>query len=266
MAYSTRVSSLSDRIAQQARASTQASTQQSLTNMHAQSAAQFGNQRINQGAMDKAPGGTIEGRIQDDLYKSPAQVAMNPVAGAQELSRGADAGSRAMSFNQRLTDLARQKAQKDAAARASAAGNGGGGNVAATAGNANFKHTGPVGSGRQGVVNLASTYLGSRYVLGGNNYSGIDCSGLVQQVYRQFGFNLPRLAHQQSAVAGIRTSISNLRPGDLVGWNDGSHIAIYAGNGMIIQAANPSQGVIRSHLSAQTNQGYFGVALRFPGE
>jgi len=121
--------------------------------------------------------------------------------------------------------------------------------------------------GRAKAIRLASTYLGSRYVLGGNTHQGIDCSGLVQQVYRQLGFNPPRLAAQQAAyMPGVRTSINNLRPGDLVAWADGSHIAIYAGNGQIIQAANPRQGVIRSPLNQQTNRNYYGLAIRFPGE
>lgn len=121
--------------------------------------------------------------------------------------------------------------------------------------------------GRAKAIGLASGYLGTPYVLGGNSKGGIDCSGLVQQVYRQLGFNPPRLAAQQAAaMPGVRTSINNLRPGDLVAWADGSHIAIYAGNGYVIQALNPRQGTIRSHLSQQTNQNYYGIAVRFPGE
>lgn len=121
--------------------------------------------------------------------------------------------------------------------------------------------------GRAKAIQLASGYLGTPYVLGGNSKGGIDCSGLVQQVYRQLGFNPPRLAAQQAAaMPGVRTSINNLRPGDLVAWADGSHIAIYAGGGYVIQALNPRQGTIRSHLSQQTNQNYYGIAVRFPGE
>lgn len=118
------------------------------------------------------------------------------------------------------------------------------------------------------IVGAASTYVGRPYVLGGNDYRGIDCSGLVQQVYRRFGYNFPRLANQQAqAIPGVRTSVNNLKPGDIVVWPDpGGHIAIYAGNGYVIQAANPRQGVIRSHLSEQLNQKYYGIAMKFPGE
>lgn len=123
---------------------------------------------------------------------------------------------------------------------------------------------------RAGIIGEASSYLGNRYVMGGNTHSGIDCSGLVQQVYRKFGIELPRLAAQQrDTMPGIRTSVNNLKAGDLVAWTDGSHVAIYAGDGYIIQAANPNQGVIKSKLTNQvgyTPNSVIGIAIRFPGE
>lgn len=211
---------------------------------------EFDNQRISRGTEATTPGGTVSEPAQaPQTEQKDASVALNPVAGAKEVTAGVDAGDRALNFNSRLTGMAQEKQKRDAARSRQGGGPGG-----------------PIGAGRQGVIDLASTYLGSRYQMGGNNYAGIDCSGLVQQVYSQFGFNLPRLAADQAAVAGMRTSVNNLRPGDLVAWGDGSHIAIYAGNGQIIQAANPRQGVIRSNLSEQTNQNYYGVALRFAGE
>ena len=229
----------------------------------------FDNQRLTAPRAPSTPGGTTESQFKLNDAAKNEQVALSPVSGAQELTRGVmDAGQRALSFNSRLTALAQQKAARQAAERARASQNGAGygGSGKNTVVNANYRPGGPVGRGRQGVLDLASTYLGSPYVLGGNSYNGIDCSGLVQQVYSKFGFNFPRLAADQAAVAGMRTSVNNLRPGDLVAWADGSHIAIYAGNGMVIQALNPGQGTIKSHLSEQTNQNYYGVALRFPSE
>jgi cell wall-associated NlpC family hydrolase len=44
------------------------------------------------------------------------------------------------------------------------------------------------------VVESARTQLGSSYVFGGCSRAGVDCSCLVQLVYRQFGVNLPRTA------------------------------------------------------------------------
>lgn len=91
------------------------------------------------------------------------------------------------------------------------------------------------------------------YVWGGNSLSrGVDCSGLVQQVYRQLGITLPRTTYEQ-AKSGRRVSTSQLRPGDLVFYNTGSrdpngigrygHVAIYMGNGRVVEAANSRAGL-----------------------
>src|SRR5690606_5971125 len=112
-----------------------------------------------------------------------------------------------------------------------------------------------------------SSYLGTPYVLGGTSYRGIDCSSLVMMVYNQLGFNITRhsATWQCKNIPGVRTSIANLRPGDIVAWKDGSHIAIYAGNGEIFEAANPQRGTLRRKLWANPNAVY-GIALRLPGE
>lgn len=97
------------------------------------------------------------------------------------------------------------------------------------------------------------------YVWGGNSLTrGVDCSGLVQQVYRQLGINLPRTTYEQ-AKSGHHVSISQLRPGDLVFYNTGSrdpngigrygHVAIYMGNGRVVEAANSRAGLRVSSLT-----------------
>lgn len=125
---------------------------------------------------------------------------------------------------------------------------------------------GRLSASRNRALQLASSYLGTRYQLGGTTYKGIDCSGLVMMVYGQLGYKLSHSASAQGRnIPGVRTSLSNLRPGDLVAWKDGSHIAIYAGNGMIIEAANPRVGTVRRKLWAPASAVY-GIALRLPGE
>lgn len=90
---------------------------------------------------------------------------------------------------------------------------------------------------------------GTPYVHGGNSLSqGVDCSGLVQQVYKQLGINLPRTTYQQ-AKAGKQVPISQIRPGDLVFYNNYGHVGIYAGNGKIIHSANPRIGIVTSNLT-----------------
>lgn len=91
---------------------------------------------------------------------------------------------------------------------------------------------------------------GTKYVWGGNSLvNGIDCSGLVQQLYRQLGVNLPRTTYEQ-AKAGKIVSVGQIRPGDLVFYgNDYHHVGIYYGNGKIVHAANSRLGVIESNLT-----------------
>jgi len=134
-----------------------------------------------------------------------------------------------------------------------------------------YQVDGTLSGTRNQIMAETSSYLGNPYVFAGTSHQGIDCSGLVMMVYRKFGINLPHSAtSQRDMMPGVRTSnINALKPGDLVAWNDGSHVAIYAGNGYIIQAANPQQGVIKSLLTQQV--GYrpgsvIGIQIQLPGE
>lgn len=91
------------------------------------------------------------------------------------------------------------------------------------------------------------------YVWGGNSLSnGIDCSGLVQQIYKKLGINLPRVTYDQ-AKSGRQVSVNQIRPGDLVFYRPGSrgpeHVGIYVGNGKVVHAANSKLGVITSNLT-----------------
>jgi soluble lytic murein transglycosylase-like protein len=93
------------------------------------------------------------------------------------------------------------------------------------------------------VVNEAKQFLGLPYVWGGNSkQTGVDCSGLVQQVYKKFGIELPRLSADQARQGTAVSSLAAAKPGDLLAWNNSSrnngadHIAIYVGNGKMIEA------------------------------
>ncbi len=99
---------------------------------------------------------------------------------------------------------------------------------------------------------MARRYLGVRYVFGGTDPAiGLDCSGLVQLVFRQLGIGLPRTAQQQYN-ATVRLTRDQLQPGDLVFFartyadpNDWiAHVGIYIGNGQQINA--PTEGQVVS--------------------
>ena len=95
----------------------------------------------------------------------------------------------------------------------------------------------------QAVVDEAKKYLGLPYVWGGTDPNkGLDCSGLVQVVYKNLGYDLPRVSYQQAASGRPVASMADARPGDLIAWDNSSrnngvdHIAIYLGGGKMIEA------------------------------
>jgi cell wall-associated NlpC family hydrolase len=106
-----------------------------------------------------------------------------------------------------------------------------------------------VGSG-QAFVTEAEKFDGTPYVWGGDQPGGFDCSGLVQYALQKLGLkNVPRTSEQQyNWVAHIDRS--QLQPGDLVFYagSDGTdtspgHVAIYQGNGKVIQAEETGTNV-----------------------
>lgn len=114
------------------------------------------------------------------------------------------------------------------------------------------------------VAAAAKKYLGVKYAWGGEGPAGVDCSGLVQLAYQAAGIQLPRVSYQQ-ATSGKTVPISQLRIGDLVAWDNNpdlpgaDHIAIYLGNGKIIEAARPGTTVRERALGADENA--FGVQI-----
>jgi cell wall-associated NlpC family hydrolase len=101
------------------------------------------------------------------------------------------------------------------------------------------------------VVRIAQKYLGARYVWGGSDPSGFDCSGLTWYVYDQVGVELPAGSWEQFSTDYGRyiDSISALAPGDLVFFERTTeetgitHVGIYAGDGKMIAARSERLGV-----------------------
>jgi cell wall-associated NlpC family hydrolase len=102
-----------------------------------------------------------------------------------------------------------------------------------------------------GLTNTALRYLGVPYAWGGESFSGVDCSGFVQAVFRRNGVELPRTADAQFEV-GHHVSASGLLPGDLVFFETyaegASHVGIYLGGGRFVHAS-ASDGVRIDSLS-----------------
>jgi peptidoglycan DL-endopeptidase CwlO len=122
--------------------------------------------------------------------------------------------------------------------------NGGGGTTTAV-------YTGPTGSQTDTAVAFVFHQLGCMYSYGatGPCSVGFDCSGLVMKAWAAAGVTIPRDTYGQWA-ALPHVAESDLQPGDLLFYNGIGHVAMYVGNGMIIDA--PSQGQPVRELSMNT--------------
>jgi cell wall-associated NlpC family hydrolase len=88
------------------------------------------------------------------------------------------------------------------------------------------------------IVKIAKAHLGVPYVWGGvSPVDGWDCSGYVQWVFGQAGIKLPRVSQW---VNETKIDPKDAQPGDLVVQDNGTHVGIYIGDGMMYSALNPS--------------------------
>ncbi|GII05964.1 C40 family peptidase [Planobispora takensis] len=102
----------------------------------------------------------------------------------------------------------------------------------ATSGSADGEVTG------QDVVEQARRYLGVPYLWGGTDPDkGLDCSGLVQLVYKKLGVSLPRVSQDQQNEGRSIPSLKQAQPGDLLTFGSpATHIGIYIGDGKMLHA------------------------------
>lgn len=100
---------------------------------------------------------------------------------------------------------------------------------------------------RQSLISFAMQFVGNPYVWGGTSLTnGCDCSGFVQEVFRHFGIITGRTSRDQYANC-VYLKGKEVMPGDLIFYADETgyinHVAIYAGNYMIVHAANRKAGI-----------------------
>jgi hypothetical protein len=88
----------------------------------------------------------------------------------------------------------------------------------------------------RGMRTLNSSTTGEKLLATAKQYTGFDCSGLIQYAGKQIGITLPRTAAQQATVGTEVASLAQARPGDLVVLENGHHIGIYVGDGKMLHA------------------------------
>jgi cell wall-associated NlpC family hydrolase len=183
---------------------------------------------------------------------------LRPGGATSMITAGTQAGAASPFINQlrqigklgtQSTDIVRARNAFKAAQNVGGGGGFGGGSVGSA-------------TGRWGkILGLLKSQLGVPYVWGGEQPGkGFDCSGLVQWAYGRAGIRLPRVSQQQMS-RGRRVPIGKLLPGDLVGWgHPATHIAVYIGNGRVIEAPYTGARVRVIHLS-QKGRGAWGIRV-----
>ena len=97
------------------------------------------------------------------------------------------------------------------------------------------------------IVDLAAQFVGGNYGWGAEDptTSTFDCSGLVQYVYAQNGISVG--GHNDRAILNAGTVVDTPETGDILWWD--GHVAIYAGDGMMISADNVEMGITYREVS-----------------
>jgi peptidoglycan DL-endopeptidase CwlO len=111
-------------------------------------------------------------------------------------------------------------------------------------------YSGPTTTQADKAVAFVYAQLGCPYVYGGTGPCnlGFDCSGLAQAAWAAAGVAIPRDSYEQWA--GLpHVPLSAIEPGDLLIYNDEGHVAIYVGNGYIIDAPQTGMDVERIPMS-----------------
>ena len=102
------------------------------------------------------------------------------------------------------------------------------------------------------ITSFYKEWKGTRYRLGGTTKNGVDCSGFMQNLYRdKFTKSLPRTTKNMSQEGEKIKKRSNWEVGDLVffkiGWRKTYHVGVYLGNNKFLHAST-SKGVIISNI------------------
>lgn len=106
------------------------------------------------------------------------------------------------------------------------------------------------------IAEYAVQFVGNPYVWGGTSLTnGADCSGFVYTIYNNFGIEIPRVGHSS---IGTAVSYNALQPGDIIMYGDGytiTHEGLYIGNGQVVHASTPRNGIKISSVDMMVKMG-----------
>jgi len=119
------------------------------------------------------------------------------------------------------------------------------------------------------IIENANTYIGTKYKYGGIDKKGIDCSGLIYNVYYEEKVKLPRIS-RDIALKGKTVHLKNVRKGDLLFFITGNknrinHVGMVTNiirNEIFFIHASSSRGVVISSMSESYYKNKFKIAKR----
>jgi peptidoglycan DL-endopeptidase CwlO len=108
----------------------------------------------------------------------------------------------------------------------------------------------PTSAQAQQAIDFAHDQIGCPYVFGGTGPcpDGFDCSGLMQAAWGSAGVAIPRTSYEQMSELPA-VSLSELEPGDILGFIGNGHVGMYIGGGMLIDAPQTGENVEEVPLS-----------------
>lgn len=110
---------------------------------------------------------------------------------------------------------------------------------------------------RQDILRFTKMGVGGAYVWGGTAFKAWDCSGFVQWIYRQVGIELPRVEQWRVGRMTDTPQIGDLVVQNPQGAYNWGHVGIYAGDGMMYSALNPSVGTLLHPIDWNPGTAYF---------
>lgn len=155
-----------------------------------------------------------------------------------------------LSESERLQALADEEERNAAAARAAGATvpeTGTGAVADPMAATGDVQPAAATNQAAQAAVDAALSKVGSAYVWGAAGPNSFDCSGLTSWAWKQAGVSIPRTSGAQYGLTSV--PLDQLQPGDLVTYySPVSHVAMYIGNGQVVQASTESKPVYVTDL------------------
>jgi len=115
-------------------------------------------------------------------------------------------------------------------------------NSIGASGTTTASYTGPTSTQAEKAVAFAYAQLGKPYQWGATGPGSYDCSGLAQAAWAAAGVSIPRDTYEQWG-ALPHLSSSAIQPGDLLYYDGVGHVAIYVGNGYMIDAPQTGMDV-----------------------